>query len=353
MVKLRILPFFIPMEGCPHTCIYCDQVAISGKSASPKAEEIAAALAAFPADGEAELAFYGGSFTCLPHKRQLYYLDAAIPALREMKIKGIRISTRPDAVDDETCAFLKEHGVVTVELGIQSFDASVLAAAERGYDPQVAELACLAVKKAGLRLGVQLMTGLPQDDPVKDLQAVGKSGELGAELLRIYPTLVLAHTQLAALYSAGKYTPQTLDAAVACCRDMAMMAIAMGMTLIRVGINPSLDVEAAMLAGPYHPAFGGLVKEAVKKAQIADILAGYDVKEAAALFFAKEDQPLLWGQGGAGIRELGRNYPLLALLPGRDLPRGALRLVAGARNILSTEREFCQNAGGKHTPIRK
>ena len=70
MAKQRILPFFIPMEGCPHKCVYCDQVAISGHTTSPRQEEIMAALAAFPADPQAEVAFYGGSFTCLPRSRQ-------------------------------------------------------------------------------------------------------------------------------------------------------------------------------------------------------------------------------------------------------------------------------------------
>jgi histone acetyltransferase (RNA polymerase elongator complex component) len=313
MAKQSILPFFIPMEGCPHRCIYCDQVAISGQSASPTAREITAALATFKGGPEAEAAFYGGSFTCLPRERQRYYLEAAAPALQKKQIGGIRVSTRPDAVDAAVCAFLRDHGVRTVELGIQSFDDKVLRAAERGYAPQIAETAARTVKAAGLRLGVQLMTGLPEDTCEKDLRSVCASYELGAELLRIYPTLVLNHTRLADLYRKGAYAPQSLEAAVSCCRDMMIVATARGMNLIRVGINTSAEVEAALVAGPYHPAFGGLVKEAVKKAQIAELLGDYDPRDIGALFFAPRDQSLLWGHRGGAVRELGAKYPLLAL----------------------------------------
>ena len=343
MAKQRILPFFIPMEGCPYQCVYCDQVAISGHGASPTAEEITAALAAFAADKQAEVAFYGGSFTCLPRSRQLYYLQAVAPAVADGRIGGVRISTRPDAVDAETCAFLRGMGVTTVELGIQSFDATVLAAAGRGYQPQTAENACRVVVKSGLRLGVQLMTGLPEDTPQLDRQAVIRSAELGAKLLRIYPTLVLAHTELAGRYRQGQYVPQSLEEAVECCCAMAVEACAGGLTIIRMGINPSPEVEAALVAGPYHPAFGGLVKEAVKKAQIADLLADYASTMPAVLSFPPADLPLVWGNKRASLQQLMAAYSQLSLQTDAGLPRGALRLVCGARSVLSQEAEWCRS----------
>ena len=342
MAKQRILPFFIPMEGCPYHCVYCDQVAISGHVASPSAEEITVALAAFPTDPQAEIALYGGSFTCLPRSRQLYYLQAAAPAIAAGRIGGIRISTRPDAVDAATCSFLQEAGVTTVELGVQSFNSKVLAAAGRGYQTQTAEKACLTVREAGLRLGVQLMTGLPEDTPRLAREAVLRSAELGAELLRIYPTLVLADTALAAWYQQGDYMPQSLAEAVSCCRDMAIAARAKGLTIIRMGINPSADVESALVAGPYHPAFGGLVLEAVKKAQIIDLLADYDTAKAATLYFPPVDLPLIWGHKRASLQQLTAAYPLLTLQSDTLLPRGSLRWVCGEESRLSQETYWCQ-----------
>lgn len=351
MAKQSILPFFIPMEGCPHRCIYCDQYAIAGEAASPSAQQIKAALAQFSPDPEAEVAFYGGSFTCLPRERQQYFLRAVAPALAEGRIGGIRISTRPDALDEGLLSWLREQGVHTVELGIQSFDAAVLTASERGYGPEVAEQACRLVVASGLRLGVQLMTGLPGDEPIKDSRAVRRAAELGAVLLRIYPTLVLKGTKLAAFYQRGEYKPQTLAAAVSCCAEMAIMAEAKRLNIIRIGLNPAPELAAALVAGPYHPAFGGLVKEAVKAAQVRDLLASYDRSQAAALRFPPAEQPLIWGNKVAGLQALARDYPLLALVPDRYLGAGDLSLEVDGQSTLSTLHSFClRKIRGLHRP---
>ena len=134
-MKQRILPFFLPMQGCPRRCVYCDQRAISGESAAPTPKQVMAALAKFPPDPDAELAYYGGSFTCLPERIQQAYLAVAERAIREGRIRGVRLSTRPDAVSKESCLSLKQAGVVTVELGVQSFFDRTLEAAD-GAAPQ-------------------------------------------------------------------------------------------------------------------------------------------------------------------------------------------------------------------------
>ena len=119
--KMRLLPFFLPMLGCPDHCVYCDQRTISGEGGAPRPREVISALDSFAPDAEAELAYYGGSFTCLPLGEQEKWLELAAPYIKRGVIGGVRVSTRPDAVDDEVCAFLRERGVTTVELGVQSF----------------------------------------------------------------------------------------------------------------------------------------------------------------------------------------------------------------------------------------
>ncbi len=341
MAKQKILPFFIPMEGCAYQCIYCDQVAISGQDSSPDAREVTAALAAFDGGKDAEVAFYGGSFTCLPEEKQRYYFGAAKEALSQGIIGGIRISTRPDAINDRVCAFLAAQGVRTVELGIQSFDDEVLAAAGRGYGQAAAQAACRSVVKAGLRLGVQLMTGLPQDTAEKSQQAVRIAAELGAKLLRIYPTLVLQNTPLAKLYQAGQYQPQTIDEAVACCSGVLREAMARGLTIIRIGINPSESVKAALVAGPYHEAFGGLIKEALTFAHIEDLLSGYQAEALGQLLFAADDMPLVFGHHKQGMMKIAAQYPNLALMPSLELAAGELRLIVGSEKKTSQLQEFC------------
>ena len=94
-----ILPFFIPMEGCPHRCIYCDQSSISGYDHSPALGQIGRAAMEHWGGDDSEIAFYGGSFSCLPQERQADYLDAVAPALAAGRWQGVRISTRPDGID--------------------------------------------------------------------------------------------------------------------------------------------------------------------------------------------------------------------------------------------------------------
>lgn len=340
--RQRILPFFLPMRGCPARCVFCDQHAISGRSSSPTAQQIAEALRAFPPDPAAQLAYYGGSFTCLPREEQRFYLELAAPALAEQRIGSIRISTRPDAVDAETCAFLYRHGVRTVELGVQSFADEVLRSSGRGYNAQQAEQACRCVQQQGLSLGVQLMTGLPADTDDKARSSMQQALQLGARLLRIYPTLVLEHTPLAELYRGGSYQPQTLEQAVSLCADLLAAARAAGAQLLRMGLNPSAELEAALIAGPYHPAFGSLVREELRARQLAALLeqAAYSGGEAQ-LLCAAPDIALLYGQKRRRYLQMQQRWPQLQLSADAQLEPGQLVLLWHRQRWSLTEQEYC------------
>ncbi|MGI5891394.1 MAG: elongator complex protein 3 [Bacillota bacterium] len=274
--KNTILPFFIPMQGCPHQCIYCDQTAISGYKQGPDQADIAEAVARCDHDIP-ELAFYGGSFSALPKQKQEQYLSFAQPYLADGRIKSIRISTRPDYIDEQELDFLAAYGVNTIELGIQSFSDQVLRASGRGYDSDTAKRAAHLILEKGFILGLQLMTGLPQDDIKQSLFSAREAVKIRPAMVRIYPTLVLRHTPLALLYENGQYRPQTVEEAVRVCRDMAAIFALADIPVIRIGINPSADVEAALLEGPYDAAFGHLVRSALKKQQLitAITLAGF------------------------------------------------------------------------------
>lgn len=342
MPKQRILPFFLPMQGCDGQCVYCDQQAISGKNQPPALAEIRAALAKLEPGSGTELAYYGGSFTCLPKDTQHSYLTLAQAALADGRLSGLRISTRPDGVDAEVCAWLKQQSVSCVELGVQSFDDQVLAAVGRGYTAQQARAGAIAVSQAGLVLGLQLMTGLPLDTPALSLYSMQEAIACGPGLLRIYPTLVLKNTQLARLYQAGAYQPQTLGTAIDCCLAMAKAAIAADIPIQRLGLNPSPSLEAALLAGPYHPAFGGLVWEALKKEQLQELLHGLAPEAPALLVFPKSELPLVFGQKRQTMLWLSQNWPNLALMPDQGLPAGELLLQQGENKSQSSLRAFCR-----------
>ena len=119
-----IIPVFVPHLGCPHNCVFCNQNRISGQlePATPQTviDEIENAAAFLPKGGKRQLAFYGGSFTAIPAAEQEALLGAAKTYLDRGEINAIRLSTRPDAIDETVLERLHRYGVETVELGAQS-----------------------------------------------------------------------------------------------------------------------------------------------------------------------------------------------------------------------------------------
>lgn len=322
--RQAILPFFIPMQGCAHQCVYCDQRSISGQADAPLPKKIEAAALAYKGTRPAQLAFYGGSFTALPLDVQQQYLQAAQPALKQGIIESLRVSTRPDAIDEATLDFLASWGVSTVELGIQSFDLQVLKQSGRAYAPDTAARACQLVRAAGLTLGIQLMTGLPGDDRAKSLRSMWQSCDLRPAFMRLYPTVVLRGTPLAVLYQRGQYLPQTLTEAAVLAADMLALALSDGIPVIRLGLNPSPSLEEALIAGPYHPAFGQLARSALKLKQARTLLN--QAQQPLTLYFPKNDRPLLFGQKNSQWLELQQQYPgLKAEAADAALPPGALQ----------------------------
>ena len=254
---------FIPHNGCPHRCSFCDQVAITGRAWQPAPEDVRrTALEGLARLGksaaESELAFFGGCFTCLEPNYRRALLEAAQPFLGENGYRGIRVSTRPDGVGEAALSELKDYGVTTVELGVQSLCDEVLTRNGRGHTAADAIHAARRVREAGFALGLQMMTGLPGDTPASTLATARPFVALAPDCVRIYPVIVLKNTALAAWVADGSYTPPTLDDTVALCCDLLDLFDTAHIPVIRLGLH-TID-PAAYAAGPWHPAFGELVQ---------------------------------------------------------------------------------------------
>lgn len=260
-----IIPVFIPHRGCPHQCLFCNQQAISGREhpVGDDAGEVSGVidtwLARSPGRNEVQVAFYGGSFTCLARPEQQRLLAAVQPYLADGRVKGIRLSTRPDCIGDETCALLIAAGVKTVELGVQSLDDMVLRKARRGHSADDSRRAMHTLREGGLRVGVQLLPGLPGETTRSFLRTVREVADFRPDLVRLYPAVVVAHSELAGMYRNGQYTPLTLNRAIAMVRRAKELFDAAGVPVIRMGLQPSDALAKEVVAGPYHPAFGELV----------------------------------------------------------------------------------------------
>ena len=269
-----IIPVFVPHLGCPHNCVFCNQNRISGQlePATPQTviDEIENAAAFLPKGGKRQLAFYGGSFTAIPAAEQEALLGAAKTYLDRGEINAIRLSTRPDAIDETVLERLHRYGVETVELGAQSMDAQVLRRSARGHTAEDVEHASKLIKASGFRLILQMMTGLPGDTAEKDIETARKIIALEPDGVRIYPTVIVRDTALYDMWRAGKYREHTVEDAVSVCAQLVPLFEAAGIPIIRLGLNPTDDLSGGDAAGgAYHPALGELAYHAAEGAGTA------------------------------------------------------------------------------------
>ncbi|MBQ9737085.1 MAG: radical SAM protein [Clostridia bacterium] len=271
------LPIFIPHSGCPHDCAFCNQRKITGVDTEVTAGEVKALIQTFlstiaPHNSTTEVAFFGGSFTGLNLKTQEEFLKAAAEFYPQ--ISGIRLSTRPDYINDEILALLKKYGVTTVELGVQSSDDAVLEANKRGHNFQSVIDASKKIKDAGIFLGHQMMLGMYNSTPQKDRQTVYDILALKPDCVRIYPVVTLKGTALENYYKSGKYIPYSVEEAAELAKFAVVKFREQNIDVIRMGLHSSEELENGdtVVAGPYHPAFGEIVESLIYRDLIEDAI---------------------------------------------------------------------------------
>lgn len=261
-MKKGNISIFVPHIGCPCKCSFCNQNTITGKSGAPTASDVKNAVetALKHKNYEYEIAFFGGSFTAIDRDYMTMLLECAYEYVKSGDVKGIRISTRPDCIDEEILELLKKYGVTSIELGAQSMDDGVLEANRRGHTSDDVVKACKLINDYGFELGVQMMTGLYKDTPQKAVETAKKLISLSPKTVRIYPTVVLKNTYLAKLYGEELYKPlNAFDSAELCAKLVPMFEDA-GIKIIRLGLHSSEDIKKNMIAGGFHDSFGELVK---------------------------------------------------------------------------------------------
>jgi len=330
-----IVPLFIPHLGCPHRCIFCNQRVITGASErkwealrSGLGEEIERWLARKKTGKAAQAAFYGGSFTALPLQVQIDMLRQVQPFLRDGRLQSIRLSTRPDAVNETNCSLLRENGVKTVELGVQSMNDAVLAASGRGHTSSQVEVAFKLLRKFDFSVGGQLMLGLPADTVGKALTSAEALAALGPDFVRIYPTVVVRGSALADLYREGHFRPLSLSRAVVLTSLVKEVFDRSGIAVIRMGLQQTETLTTEILAGPHHAAFGELVLARQYFKRLRKLLAARQRGVAHRLSVAVRDQSILRGQGNANWRQLERLGHLdgVRVVFERNLTRNEMRL---------------------------
>ena len=314
-MKHANISLFVPHMGCPHQCSFCNQKTISGSVRELTPAEVTETLNKAVSDGvdphNTEIAFFGGSFTAIERNYMVSLLEATQPFIKTGMFSGIRISTRPDAIDHEVLNILKKYGVSAIELGAQSTDPDVLTKNRRGHTREDIFNSSRLIKEMGFSLGLQMMTGLLGDTDEKALQTCKDIIFLKPDTVRIYPTITLEGTHLGELYKAGEYKPQSLEDAVSLCGKLLKAFYDNHIRVIRLGLHSGGNVEEGYLAGPYHPAFGEMCQSRVYLENAVEKLKSLDAEnKSITLYVNPTEISKMTGQKGANkekLRSMGYN----------------------------------------------
>lgn len=287
MSKLNIIPIFVPHMGCPHDCIFCNQRKITNHKETLDREKILNYIEEYLGyfknkDNIVEIAFYGGSFTAIDRELMISYLEIANSFIKKGLVNGIRLSTRPDNINVEILDILKNFGVTTIELGIQSLNNKVLILNERGHSIECIYKSSKLIKEYGFNLGLQMMIGLYGDDFEKSIFTALEFCKIKPDFVRIYPTLVIKDTYLEKLLEMGRYTPLTMKEAILLSKYLLIIFESNNIDIIRLGLQSSDNIseDGDVVAGPFHDSFRELVESEIYFDLIEEYLLKNDLRNS-------------------------------------------------------------------------
>ena len=367
-MKPLIIPVFVPNQGCPNLCVFCNQKKISGVLHPPAPEDvkeiIKTHLSTFHAKGDGslfsklnennppfppfnkgglggfsdvekekkdsssfhlsldrpennsffkEIAFYGGSFTGLDETYQKNLLETAKDEIDKGLIDGIRVSTRPDYIDNERLEILKNYGVKTIELGVQSLSDKVLESSKRGHKSSSVLKASELIREYGFNLGIQLMMGLPDDNEDSLKHTVSETIRIKPDFVRIYPVLVLKETELEQLYYKGIYKPLTLEETIRYGKEVVREFYGAGIPVIRFGLQPTdnVNLNKDVVAGPCHPSLHHIIDSELAFEKMKTIIESNGLSGKSAMFSVPQKEiSLFQGLAKGNIRKLKESFGL-------------------------------------------
>lgn len=313
--RMYIIPIFIPHKGCNNMCVFCNQRKISGELKDVTTEDIKNIIDNYLNINsvikytQIQVAFYGGSFTGIETEKQIEFLKVAKEYIDNKKISSIRLSTRPDYISKEILTYLKEYGVKTIELGVQSLNEDVLLYSKRGHNASRVYESAKMIKEYGFELGLQTMLGLPHSNEEFEIETAKKVIEMKPSIVRIYPTLVIKDTELAEMYEKGEYIPYTVEKAVDISAKLMKMYNEAGIIVIRTGLQNTDNIRDGgdVIAGPFHPAFGELVKQRVYRNDIETKISDCNFKNISIICNRKDISKIL-GNKKENIKYLNAKF---------------------------------------------
>lgn len=293
--KMRnlIIPIFVIYKGCPNRCVYCNERITAGNHPGRISKEHFRTIVNAHLDTAGQkadyiqIAFYGGNFTGIERNYQAELLELAGDYIKTGTVHSIRISTRPDYIDENKIQFLKEYPVRTIETGAQSMVDEVLTLSNRGHSSKDVRNAVRLLKQNGFETGVHLMAGLPGDSSERFRYTVEETIKLRPHMVRIHPTIVFRNTLLANYFLKGEYKPLSMHEAIELCKYALIRFKQENIAVIRLGLQQTEDmVEGeSIIAGPCHPAFRSLVEGSIFLDMASHLLKNTQTLDRDATFF--------------------------------------------------------------------
>lgn len=325
-----IIPIFVPHEGCPHNCVFCNQDRITGVNEEVTAKTVTETIHDYldtiqNKNATIEVSFFGGTFTGIKEEKQKELLSVAKEFKEKRIVDKIRLSTRPDYINDYILNYLKEYGVDIIELGVQSLDEDVLRKAGRGHSVQDVFDASKLIKEYKFTLGHQIMPGLPGDTFEKDIQTTENSIKMQPDICRIYPSLVIKDTPMEIMYASGQYSPYSLEEAVNISKVMYKMYKDNEINVIRIGLQPTESINEGkdIIAGPFHPSF----RELVEGSLLTDIILDNMKEENNVLIrINPKDVSKLYANKKMYFNKLRDNGKKIIVEQDENIKRGSIKL---------------------------
>jgi len=343
-MRKLIIPIFVVYKGCPNRCVFCNERITAGTHPDRITEtHFRDTVDTYlkrsgKGAGGIQIAFYGGNFTGIDGDYQEELLSYARSYIREGTVGSVRVSTRPDYIDEEVVDRLRQYDVTTVELGAQSFIDEVLDRSRRGHSARDVVDAVMLLKDQGFETGLHLMAGLPGDTKERFYYTVDETVRLKPDTVRIHPTVIFKETALADSYRQGTYHPLSMEEAVALSKYALVRFTQADIRVIRIGLQMTAEMEEAgtIVAGPHHPAFRSLVDGSLFFDMAAGLLKGTHPGNHGVTFIASpHDVNSVRGLNNRNIHELTARFHLeeITVKADPDQQRNSLVLEAGAKRL--------------------
>ena len=234
----------LPLK-CPGQCIYCPTYLATPQSYTPESPAVlrgrkfgydaqkqielrlkVLSQMGHPTD-KIELIVMGGTFLAFPRDYQYQFIKDCFDALNgeesttldeakkinetaSHRCTGLCIETRPDWCRQEEIDRMLEFGTTRVELGVQTLNDEIYRVVRRGHTVEDVVNATTLLKEHGFKVHYHWMPGLPGSTPEEDLelsQRLFDDARFKPDGLKLYPTMVVAGTELEKWYRDGRYQP--------------------------------------------------------------------------------------------------------------------------------------------------